>query len=276
MSERLEQQLQELLGMVGGEQDAAAGEAAQTRLAQMKIVERAVRPVLATSGRKRKMREELLAHLTEIYHQEQSRLHDPVAATEEAGRRFGDPVELAGELQSAVPFYDRMEALLDRWFGRRAPESALRYLLRVTAQIYCALFIVTALAFALCVDKLGWNTSLWIAMRPIFAIHVFLPVAFFLLGLLYFETRNTMFGVFGQRKSRWKVLLFQACFVIAIVVLGCSFTLISERSLQRTEQMLIPYFAIGIVSAIGALLVARFNGSNEIRDAMWARLNLET
>src|SRR3954447_4803338 len=41
------------------------------RVAQMRLVERAVRPVHASTPRKRRMREELVAHLSAIYDQEQ-------------------------------------------------------------------------------------------------------------------------------------------------------------------------------------------------------------
>ena len=39
-----------------------------------------MRPVRASTASKRKMREELLAHLTGIYEEEQARLNEPAAA----------------------------------------------------------------------------------------------------------------------------------------------------------------------------------------------------
>ena len=86
----------------------------------MKIVERAVRPVRATSGRKRKMREELLAHLTVIYDQEQARWNDPAKAIQEAAARFGDSAELACELQNALPFTERLGYTMERLFRMAA------------------------------------------------------------------------------------------------------------------------------------------------------------
>jgi len=67
------------------------------------LVERAVRPVRATMVRKRRMREELLAHLTAIFEEEAARLGDEQAALERAAERFGDPAELAAELQQSAP-----------------------------------------------------------------------------------------------------------------------------------------------------------------------------
>jgi ATP-dependent Clp protease ATP-binding subunit ClpA len=102
----------------------------KTRIAQMKIVERAVRPLHASTPRKRKMREELLIHLSTIYDQEQSRLHNPTAALAAAAERFGNPDELAEQLQAALPFHERVSYFVERWFAWRAPESVAKYALR--------------------------------------------------------------------------------------------------------------------------------------------------
>ncbi len=63
------------------------------RLEQMRIVERAVRPLRAQIARKRKMREELLAHLSEIYEEEYQRLPGliPMPLCMRPAKRFGDP-----------------------------------------------------------------------------------------------------------------------------------------------------------------------------------------
>ena len=63
------------------------------------VVERAVRPVQATFARKRKMREELLAHLVSIFEEEAGRQGDERAALERAEERFGDLRELSKQLQ---------------------------------------------------------------------------------------------------------------------------------------------------------------------------------
>ncbi len=88
-----------------------------------RIVEQAVRPVWATTTRKRRMREELLAHLTAIFDEEAERLGDEQAALEQAKRRFGDPQELTGQLQQAVPRWDRCRTILEN-MGCQPGESA--------------------------------------------------------------------------------------------------------------------------------------------------------
>lgn len=77
------------------------------RLEQMKIVERIVRPVPANVPRKRKMREELLAHLTAIYGEEHARLHNSEAALHAAARRLGEPAELSQQLEQSLPTGER-------------------------------------------------------------------------------------------------------------------------------------------------------------------------
>ena len=54
------------------------------------VVERAVRPVRASNFRKRRMREELLGHLLEIYEEEAARLENEQASLEHARPLLGD------------------------------------------------------------------------------------------------------------------------------------------------------------------------------------------
>ena len=88
-----------------------------------RVVERAVRPVRATMARKRRMREELLAHLAAIFEEESAKLGNERAALEQAKQRFGDPSELTGQLQQAVPRWDRCRSILES-MGCRPDESA--------------------------------------------------------------------------------------------------------------------------------------------------------
>ena len=135
------------------------------RLEQMKIVERAVRPVPAGTAWKRKTREELLAHLTSIYDEEQERLHDPAAAMREAGKRFGDPTELARELTGALPVSERRSHSVERWFGWRAPETAARFMLRQSMQSFVLLAMVCMVGATGTMLFAGWNGSMWHAAQ---------------------------------------------------------------------------------------------------------------
>jgi hypothetical protein len=98
----------------------------EATLTQLKIlVERAVRPVRASTPCKRKMREELLAHVSAVFAEEAARLGDERAALERAAERFGNPAELTVRLQEAVPASDFPLRALER-VAFRPGESTLR------------------------------------------------------------------------------------------------------------------------------------------------------
>jgi hypothetical protein len=79
----------------------------ETTLTQLKIlVERAVRPVRASMDTKRKMREELLAHVSGVFEEEAAKLGDELIALDRTSQRFGNPAELTGPLQESVPALD--------------------------------------------------------------------------------------------------------------------------------------------------------------------------
>ena len=102
----------------------------ESSLTQLKIiVERAVRPVRASTLRKRKMREELLAHVSGVFEEEFAQLGDERAALDRTAQRFGNPNELTGKLQESVWASDAIHCLLDKlWF--RSGESRGRRILR--------------------------------------------------------------------------------------------------------------------------------------------------
>jgi hypothetical protein len=102
----------------------------QSSLTQLKIiVERPVRPVRASTLHKRKMREELLAHVSGVFEEEFAQLSDERAALDRTAQRFGNPNELTGQLQESVCASDGIHCLLDKlWF--RSGESRGRRILR--------------------------------------------------------------------------------------------------------------------------------------------------
>lgn len=108
-------------------------------------IEGIVHPIRATEGRKDRMREELLAHLTSAMAEEQSRGADEAGAAQRAVERLGDPVAVRRELQDSVPkwervlfrplpYHDRLNAW-DHSFDQRSGESALRHAWRITFPI---------------------------------------------------------------------------------------------------------------------------------------------
>ncbi len=125
-------------------------------MSQLKIlVERAVRPVRASASRKRKMREELLAHVTSVFDEEVARLANEQAALERTAQRFGNPAELTGQLQESVPTLDSIERFAD-WVFFRPDESAYRRAVRYTIISEVVAVLILFIAPSLMLD---WPTT---------------------------------------------------------------------------------------------------------------------
>jgi Clp amino terminal domain, pathogenicity island component len=259
---------------LGLQPNELAHEVLKTRILQMKIVERAVRPVRAGTPCKRRMREELMAHFTAIYDQELIRLHDPTAAMEEAARRFGDPAELARELEAALPYHERLSHVAERWFAWRAPESTVRFSLRLARQSFYLLAVVLGTVGAGITLRYGWEAEVQTLWRVFAAILLIAPVAQFVVGVLYYRMRDAMWGVFGHRKSLFYALLFDA--LIALVMMGSFAALVGVATWDwaKTNNALPIFGTAGVAAAITWLVLARLTGPIEIRDTVWAVLDI--
>jgi hypothetical protein len=76
------------------------------------VVERVVRPVVAPRNRRKAMRRELLAHVSEVFAEERDRAGDDATALERTKQRFGDSPALTAELQQSIPTLQRAAS---RW-----------------------------------------------------------------------------------------------------------------------------------------------------------------
>jgi len=112
------------------------------------IVERAVRPVRASVFRKRKMREELLAHVVGAFEEEGARLGDERAALERTALRFGNPAEVTRQLQESVPARDAVRRYWEGRPGEPAWRTAIRFAwVSGTFALVVAGFILAVAAF---------------------------------------------------------------------------------------------------------------------------------
>ena len=164
------------------------------------VVERAVRPVRASNFRKRRIREELLGHLTTIYEDELGRLGDERAALEQARQRFGDPSKLARELQEAVPKRDRVRYLFDK-LEYRPGES----LLHLSGKHFLFTFAAFAMLLLLTLP------AMWIRGRASevgLMLHIMLVLAFvstifsFLCTVLGDRITRARYGIGSERSLR--------------------------------------------------------------------------
>jgi len=153
----------------------------ESTLTRLKIiVERAVRPVRASMSHKRKMREELLAHVIGVFEEESAKLSDEGAALERTASRFGNPALVTSELQQSVPASDGIERVWQGRPGEPTWQMAFRF-----AWVSGALALILAVFFLvvefLCV---GW-ISAWPGEAFILLFYPVLALPVFLAGLVF-------------------------------------------------------------------------------------------
>jgi hypothetical protein len=254
--------------------ERVTSEVFRTRLLQAKFVEQIVRPVRVGTPRKRKMRDELLAHLTDIYDEELARLNDPAVAWRETATRFGDPAELTREIESSLPRRARHDYYIERWIGWRAPETAQRWMLRLSLQFFVLLAMVVGLGCIAAMALAGWDNLPWRLFRGATAFLLFLPATFGVTGTLYYKMRDASFGVFGSRKSPLRVLLLAGAIALVVTGAGFGFVALTGWSAAEAVALLVPYGIAGVALAVAALLATHWNGITEIRDTRWAILDI--
>jgi hypothetical protein len=245
------------------------------RLLQMKIVERVVRPLRADSARKRKMRDELLSHLSAIYDEELTSHNDPLTAVEAAAQRFGNPEELTVELQMTVPRRERWEYQFEMLFGWHAPETVMRWMTRVAIQLGALMIGVCVLVAGIAFREFGWSYGVWLTIRPLVVAAIVLPISIAATGICYYKMRDHIFGVFGSRKSWSQVFAWAMILVIATVACGFTFLTVAYGGFSPGAAAFYFCIAAGTIWASGMLVFARISGPQEIRDTTWALLDLK-
>ncbi|MBC8353756.1 MAG: hypothetical protein H8E66_17290 [Planctomycetes bacterium] len=234
---------------------------------ELKIhVERAVRPVYAAGRTKLRMRNELYAHILDIYEEELSQAKDERAALDATMSRFGPPHNLTTELQQTVSWLEQREGMLDKWLIRRSTENELQHAGRLATSylLLCPSVVLLAAGVTWGMALLGHTEKGFIdiasdmfryglSVLVLFSIQIF---AFTLIGTRIYRQ---------MERSRWPksptnaVLLsiFSTFFVLAsgwllhLVMTGSpheSFTLLFPRWLAFATLM--PFAVIGFAMAV--------------------------
>jgi ATP-dependent Clp protease ATP-binding subunit ClpC len=233
------------------------------------IVERAVRPLRASISRKRKMREELLAHVVGVFEEEAARLGDEQAAVEQTAVRFGDSAEVTSRLQESVPAGDRV----GRFFEGRPGEAALWVPIRLAcwASAWAGVAVCAVLFLA------DWVTLLPREAMIIFgAVFLALPVYFFSVAFLTDCIEKGVYDPAGVSRLRLALsaagsLLFMLLFVAGAVWSLCP-TGWDPQGLGAALR-----FA-GLLAACGAVLawnLAHWNAPRRRYHEEWGRLPIE-
>jgi ATP-dependent Clp protease ATP-binding subunit ClpC len=234
-------------------------------LTQLKIiVERAVRPVRASSSRKRKMREELLAHVVGVFEEESARLGDERAALEQAALRFGNPAEVTRQLQQSVPTLDSIERF-DDWVSFRPCEytwhRAVRY--TVTVEMIALLFLFAVLILG---GRLGEfpTDALW---------HTF--AILFISGYLGFTIcilESSISRILCERRrSSW---LQFALVLVGLTIVEVILLILAHGFGPLTKVIKVTFFTVGCPVGLAWGLAIRFTSRKRYEED-WASVQIQ-
>lgn len=207
------------------------------------VVERAVRPIRATLARKRRMREELLAHLMAVFDEEAARCGDEQAALEQAKQRFGDPKELAGQLQQSVPRWDRCRSILET-MGCGPGESAWHlagkhFLLTLVIYSVALALWVSVLLHAGFLQSLALETRRELAKAAVFGLPVVTLMNVFLSVIMASLLHKFGPTLASKRWGRFLLLTLAAvglCALVAPVTFagaGVLFVLMARQTVKQ-------------------------------------------
>jgi hypothetical protein len=264
-----------VLSKLGFDSRRVAKEALKTRVRQMRIIERAVRPVHAGTKYKRRIREELLGHLTAIYEEELKTRADPEAALEAAAKRFGDPRELSSHLQTSVRASERRAWHVEQWLGWRAPEPASAMVLRSALVSLLIVVLIMIVGVLVSIATRGWVSSDLRAMGMATPLLLMAPALQLVLGLCYYKVRDSLWGVFGSRRSRLQAACFSMLAALSVAACGLAFVPLATWMLPGTQGAMIGFFVAALFVGVMIPIRAKARGPVEIRDTIWATLDLK-
>lgn len=115
------------------------------------LVERSVRPVRAPFATKKRMREDLLSHLSSTFEDEFTKSDDETESLRLTRERFGNPVEISRELQQSVPRHHEFSCWFEQTLAQQPGESFLHLVFKhqMVAGIYFGLIAALGLVFQL-------------------------------------------------------------------------------------------------------------------------------
>jgi hypothetical protein len=243
-------------------------------LTQLKIlVERVVRPVRATTPRKRKMREELLAHLTAVL-EEEAKLHEEPVALARTAARFGDVGELTRQLQAAVPASDAALFAVESFVGLPMQEPvlrrALRYAVAIGALCTCSLAVLIPV---IALTTGSWSEWVTLARLPSILAPAWMASLIFVATFLEHGMRQALFGAGGRSWPRAIGVGVLAWLLVPGLVLAWSLALSGEFLPSLLDTL--PLFLTGALAPIAlvllvAVLISEIRYINE-----WANLPLD-
>jgi hypothetical protein len=244
----------------------------ESTLTQLKIlVERAVRPVQASAARKRKMREELLAHVVAVF-EEEAKLGDEQAALARTQDRFGQAAELTGQLQASVPPGDRAERFFESLFGGSG-ESVLRLAARFAAAL--GAIVLVLLGIAILIHVLLGQGSEWLTVAGVPSLLAPLFTAFvsFCGTLLTYGMGLALFGPAGRSWLRAGLVAVAAWLIVPVASFAMCLAVMAD--IEESLWEVVPLLPYGVLAPVALVTVTCLVHSEFRHDRDWARLEID-
>jgi hypothetical protein len=237
------------------------------------VVERAVRPVRATLAYKLRIRGELLQHVTGAFEQELAGGLDERAALIAVGERFGDPGDLAVQLERARPRKDAALWRLERWIEPRPREAlwhrAARYGL-ATFALHAVALVGFIVVFHLCTQRLD-SVAIYVRLLTLWSLGT--GLIFFTLTFLTEGLRQALFGTSPRWLSRVLPLCLFSCGIPVAFLVGLQWLLSGELAPNwtgiRPSLPFVPLFPATL------LVVAKLTQAERQSAAEWETLELD-
>lgn len=251
-----------------------------SEIALRKQVERAVRPVHATEQRKLRMREELLAHLTGVFVEEQQRLDDETAALAKSCERFGNPAELTEELNHSVGGWERFAGAVEHWerrldktFAKKKDEPLSRYAMRSLL-----LSITVTIGMMVVVCGIVWSIGGLPDSGTLFMLPRMLPLM--IVGPWSMLVATAYVDSLTATGSRRCALLFLQSMVWGLTLTALSASLwwsISERGLDPSQLALLGAQTWALVAGLLILIafVVDYSRLLRRRREAWTLLEID-
>ena len=238
-------------------------------LTQLKImVERAVRPVRTSLSRKRKMREELLAHVASVFEEERVRLGDDCNALARTGQRFGNAAELTIQLQASVPWNDKAAWYWENLFKKPGTSPFYR-------ASRLALITATFGTVAVGLGMLFGEQQPLFVFSFLFIIVMVLSVSWFLFLPLINWLQHRLFTTPG---SSWKkvaqVVLVSGAFLLPVWSIGLLISTAFNLGPSVVDSL--PMLGLaGVLTPLAFIFLTRVAHDESRQYQEWAKLPIE-
>ena len=237
------------------------------------IVERTVRPVCASTSRKRKMREELLAHVSAVFEEESARRGDEPAALARTQQRFGQAAELTGLLQASVPRVDCFDRFAENLVGYPSRESALRRAVRLATVVGAFSFVFVGIAIL--IQGLRGQGSEWLTVARIPSLLAPVAMGFLVFcgTMLMHGMRQALFGPAGRSWLRAGLVAAASWIIIPLTTFGICLVLLAD--VRTSLWNVLPMLPYGVLVPV-ALVVVVYVVDSECRHVQeWASLQID-